>query len=689
MPWLDELTATPKKTPAPGAPSGGSWLDQLSNGTGQTMQSADALPSFIADDPARMAPMATQAGASLPTGDMDKVKFYASKRFPDMPIDQAVDQYFYKDDRLAYKGPGGKAFYEEPKMRLPTSGADVRADAKALASGIGPAMSLTGGTAAGLLASEMGPVASIGAATAGGTAMDLARQYLASKFAGEEKPGLDRALQAGGAGAEQGLAQILGNAFTKGAAFLGRTPTYDIPATSALRDAAQKFGISLTPAEETGNRTLLRRQKILGNSTEGENVFTDFYEGRNKDVGAAVKSMLNDISPAGSPRMASAEGVSGAKEAIDAESRALSAKASPLYKEAESGTVPMDQLTGGPAGERIKIAIDAVKGNKAYADSIKAMPDGTIPVVDAAKKWLDDEVKTAIRAGRDNEARLWSEAADELRTTADANVPKYGEARKIFEENVPTRTALKTGVVGDVASLEGPDALRAGSIIFGKGSSPEDVRFARQAFEKAGQIDKWDALTRSHLEQIFNEIPDSATGSITNIGGTFRKAVLGNERKRQIIEAALEHRPGVLSDFMDLSKVLDATGRAMKGESITAFAQAGQKELAKEGEGLLPKVLETVEIWRTPSRVAQYVADLNTSKYAARQAELFTTPEGRETLRELRRLGPGSAGAVMTLSHFLTRAGTATAGDLLEGDKNGPVSDYATGGKPTTKQGQR
>ena len=335
MPWLEELTATPKKTPAPGAPGGGGWFDELSNGTGQTMQSADALPAFIGDDPERMASMSTQAGASLPTGDMDKAKYYARQRFPDMPVEKALDQYFYKDGRLAYKGPGGQAFYEEPKMRLPTSGDDLRADAKALAAGIGPAMPLVGGTAAGLLASEMGPAASVGAASAGGGAMDLARQFLASKITGEEKPAFERVMQTGGAAMEQGLGQTLGNIFTKaGSALIGRTPTYDIPATSELRDLAKKYGIALTPAEETGNRTLLRRQKILGNSTEGEQPFTDFYEGRNKDVGAAVKAMLADISPAGSPRVASAEGVQGANSALKKSRADLRDKTAPLYKEA-------------------------------------------------------------------------------------------------------------------------------------------------------------------------------------------------------------------------------------------------------------------------------------------------------------------------------------------------------------------
>ena len=145
-----------------------------------------------------------------------------------------------------------------------------------------------------------------------------------------------------------------------------------------------------------------------------------------------------------------------------------------------------------------------------------------------------------------------------------------------------------------------------------------------------------------------------------------------------MVKAAFEHRPHFWSEMNDLMKVLDATGRAMKGESITAFAQAGQRELAREGGGFGPAVMETVEIWRAPGRVARYWADLNTSKYSAKQAELLTTPEGRDVLRELRRLGPGSAGAVIALSHFLMGGGLGAAGSALSQSADGPVSSATT-----------
>lgn len=689
--WFSQVNSAPKKT-APPIGQGG-WFNDISGAPEQTMRAAPALPEYISEDPQRMATTGQQAAGSLPTDEMTRVRYLASKRFPDVPVEKAMDRYFYKNDRLAYRGDDGKAYYEDPKFRIPTSGANIQQDAKALASGLGPAMPMIGGTLGGLSAIGEGPVGwgtGVAQATAGGAVADMARQYLAHVFTKEKKPFADRALQTVGAGAEQGLAQILGNGITKGLNFLGKTPTYDIPETSALRESADKLDIQLTPGEETGNRTLLRRQKILANSTEGEQRFTDFYEGRNEKVRAAVNRMLGDISPSGGPRVASAEGVEGAGMALKENRRELSDLASPYYKKAIDNnpqrfwSQEAEDLFKRPSMQQ---AIGAAKKLAAEEDRTLFVPtfengkrvgDEIVPdwrSWDYMKKALDGIIEeNTNEAGRLSQyGRSVKATKDQLMGILDKANPDYAKARGIFSSEVGARTSLERGVIGDAAKLEGNDVLRAGGIIFGKGSSPEDVRFAKQAFEKAGALDKWDALTRSHLEQIFNEIPDSATGSITNIGGTFRKAVFGNARKREILEAALDHRPNVLSDFMDLSKVLDATGRAMKGESITAFAQAGQRELEKEGSGLLPGVIETLEVWKSPSRVARYLADMNTSKYAARQAELFTTPEGRQVLKELRRLGPGSAGSVMALSHFLTTGGAAMAADALSPKKNGTV----------------
>lgn len=703
--WWDKISnEEPPPAAASNAPSSdarGKWWPQVSGG--QTIGPAAPLPSNVSEDPSAMASAGNQAIGSLPTDEMARVQYLASKRFPDLSPNKALENYFYKDNRLAYKTADGKAFYEEPVFRLPTSLPNISQDMKALSTGIGPSLPMIGGTIGGLFSLTEGPGAlftGVPQATAGAVAADVVRQGLASWLTNEEKPLSSRIMQSAKEGVTQGVGQIFGNSIGRGLNFLGNTPTYNIPETSVLRDLSEKTGISLTPGEETGNRTLLRRQKILGNSTEGEAQFTNFYEGRNEQVRSAVNNLLNRLSPQASPRMGAAEGVEGAKGALKVSQQELSKLVKPAYESAIDNnpqrfwSQEAEDLFIRPSMQKAIGAAKNLAAEEGRTLTVPTFENGKRVVDDIVPDWRSwDYIKKALDgiieentndAGRLTQyGRSVVQTREKLLGILDTANTGYPEARGIFKSGVPARAALEKGVVGDAARLEGNDVLRAGRIIFGAGSSPEDVTLAREAFQKAGKIDAWDSLARSHLQQIFEGISDSSTGAITNIGGTFRKAILGTDNKRKIIDAAFAHRPEFAADVLDLAKVLDATGRAMKGESITAFAQAGQKELEREGGGIAPKLLETIEVWKTPSRIARYWSDLNTSRYAAKQAELFTTPEGREVLRELKRLGPTSAGSVITLSQFLTGGAISSIGKFVEPSKNGPVLDrLSNGGGP-------
>lgn len=693
MSWFGKLTAAPapeqKQAPAP-APSG-KWWDQLTSTPGPSIGPAEPLPYSVIEDESKMAGAGTQAAASLPTDPQVRAEYFAKQR--GIPL----DRYFYQNERLAYKADDGKAYYEEPQLRAPTSAQNISQYPKAFASGAGPAMPMIGGVAGGIAAMGEGPAGwgtAIPQASAGGAIGDMARQFLANKVTGETKPFADRAMQTGGAALQEGVGQLFGNAGSKALSVFGRTPAFNIPETTRLRASAEKFGIPLTAGEETGNRTLIRRQKILGNTTEGEQRFTDFYNGRNESVGNAVNELLGKISPQASPRMGSQSGVEGALKGRKAVQKEVSDTARPYYETAIDNnpqrfwSPEIDPLFSRPSmqeaiGAAKKLA--AEEGRTLYVPTYengKRVGDDIVPdwrSWDYIKKAIDGIIEdNTNEAGRVSQyGRSVISTQKQLMGILDAANPAWKQARGTFANEVPLRDAVEKGVVGDVAKLEGPDTLRASSIIFGKGSSPEDVKMARAAFEKAGAGQNWDDLLRAHLQQVFEEIPDSSVGAITNIGGSYRKAILGNKRKREMLEAAFSHRPELWNETLDLMQVLDATGRAMKGESITAFAQAGQKDLAREGGGLGPAVLETIELWRTPSRIAKYWADMNTSKYAARQAELLTTPEGRNVLREIKKLGPTSAGSVIALSHFLTGGVVAAGSDLLTQKPDGPVS--ATG----------
>jgi len=493
----------------------------------------------------------------------------------------------------------------------------------------------------------------------------------------------------------------------KGAGNLfGATPTYNIPQTSALRDAADKFGISLTPAEETGNRTLINRQRLLQNTPGADQTFSDFYNSRNDQVSSAVNGLLDNLDPArssaisagvnppppipsfASPRAGMGQGVDAAGKIVQGIKQDMAARAKPFYDAAlaPGNVIPARtiQNTLSPAEQSIlQSSIDGARGDSVLGPQLQGWQDNSMYVLDQAKKNNDSAINAAQMAGDNNRARILTGLNQKLVGMMDDAQPYYKTARGIYTDGMPNYNAVTNGAVGDIAGLTGTDVNKAGQALFGKYSSPQDVRTAKAAFIKSGNTDQWDAMAGGYLRQVFNQIGDTTTSGIPNVGGMFNKAVMGNPTKRAMLQAAFDHQPDFMANMNALSSVLQATSAATRGDSITAFAQAGQKQLQREGGGIIPKLLDGVEIWNVPSNVASYMRDLNTGKFADRQAALFTTPAGRDTLKELRKLGPTSAGAVMALSNFLTAGVAGAAQQAVTPSLNGPVSStLATPGYP-------
>jgi len=113
---------------------------------GQTIGPSAPLPTNVSDDQTQSAGIGTQAASSLPTDEMARVKYLATKRFPNLSQNDAVDRYFYKDNRLAYKNDDGTANFEDPALALPTSVSKAVGDVKDLATVIGPSLAPIGST---------------------------------------------------------------------------------------------------------------------------------------------------------------------------------------------------------------------------------------------------------------------------------------------------------------------------------------------------------------------------------------------------------------------------------------------------------------------------------------------------------------------------------------------------------------
>jgi len=94
-------------------PNKGPWDNFAGPLRDQQIGPSDPLPE-PQDDVGRMGPMSTQVGSSLPVDEENRVAYIAREMFPYLPESDALDRFFYKNDRLAYTDASGKAYYYDP-----------------------------------------------------------------------------------------------------------------------------------------------------------------------------------------------------------------------------------------------------------------------------------------------------------------------------------------------------------------------------------------------------------------------------------------------------------------------------------------------------------------------------------------------------------------------------------------------
>src|SRR5690606_34000100 len=133
-------------------------------------------------------------------------------------------------------------------------------------------------------------------------------------------------------------------------------------------------------------------------------IMDDFYRTRADRIGQRVGQVLDDISPVDSAEVAGRQARGAAEGAISSARAARSAAARPLYERVvnPANQVADDAFKPIADDEFLKGVISRVKGDKLAAEELGGLPDNAMPVLDAAKKRLDDMVEVARRAGQRN-----------------------------------------------------------------------------------------------------------------------------------------------------------------------------------------------------------------------------------------------------------------------------------------------
>ena len=461
------------------------------------------------------------------------------------------------------------------------------------------------------------------------------------------------------------------------AADIGRL---DPAAVAELQRIAQARGIQLTPAELTNLPSLKSQQKVLGNIPESSDVLGRFYEKRlQEQVQPAVDEFLTSISRVSDPMTAGFRGQTALTDQLTALKKQRETLVEPYYKAAFDVATPVDVK---PIVSRIDSMLEIAKGEeKRELQRIKDLMYREVKVTDAegkevTQKVLDDRLPALQRAKFAIDSSLESDAVksmdkviqgelagikNELVAAMGANNPKYLEANEAFatfSEPINRFMSKKPGL--SLTNIS-PDNLGQFANRVFDNASPQTVRYVRQQIEATNPA-AWQDVSRAWLQQKWEKASGVTPGAReipVDAGATWRNLLLGNEKDKKILQAALT--TDQYKALTDLTTVLEAAGRVKKIGSDTAFNQKVLKDMGNQAGGLLQTVGKAAGGLRLDAPlkfIADWASERQFSKNAESIAGIITSPDGINKLRQLRKLSPTSVQFWSGLSQLVVDSAT-------------------------------
>lgn len=644
-----------------------------------------SAPTAISD-PSKSAGAGTAFMGGIPTDKQSAIKYFAEKR--GLP----TSRYKVIDGNIAYQADDGK-FYKEIVTPLETAGyyaPDVLESVPETVAGI----ALAPTTPAVAIPVTMG--------VAGGA--NYLRQLVGEQLTGTKPDLLQSAISAGTAGVAEAVPfAVKGLRERKTVKDIGGLDTI---AMKDLQDKARSFGINMTPAEITQLNSLMSQQKALGNIPDSSKKMQKFYEFReNEQIQPAVDKFLSQISDVSEQTQAGKLGLDAlkAREAQLKDARDL--VADPLYKESFAEAQPVDvknvvntinsQLNSVPStGSQAK----ALSKMRSYLYKVQPQDLSTAEVKDLTKTLkesglndaeitkridtikngvLEDRLENLQNAKFEMDALFNEDAVKSLEkniqrklTNIQQNLvdqmgsvnPKYLEANKAFAEASKPIEEFSQRKTGTSLTQIGADNLNQFASRVFAGNDPNTIRYVKQQME-AVNPDAWNAVTRAYMQDVWEKSltpSKSQKGAKLDTGSDFQNLLLGSRKQQESLRAALGD-----DSFMalrDLSDVLKAAGSVKKLGSDTAFMQQVLKEMAREAEldpvGIGARIIGTgISPQDWGKKINEWATERAFSQNANKLADIVTSPQGMQQLKELRKMSPTSAKYWAGISQLLTNYG--------------------------------
>lgn len=664
MSATDQLLGISSPTASPTGERLTSATDQLlainppKAGTGQFQSLTDPV---AISDPLRSAGAGTAFMGGIPTDKQSAIKYFAQKR--GIP----TNRYRVIDGNIAYQADDGK-YYKEIVTPLETAGyyaPDVLEAVPEVATGI--------------VTSPSSPAVAIPATAAVAGGANYLRQKIGEQLTGTPVDPLQVGLSAGTAGIAEAVPfGIKALRERKTVRDIGQLDAFAI---KDLQAKAKTYGVDLTPAEVTQLNSLMAQQKVLGNIPASSKKMQQFYEVREgEQIQPAVEKFLADISGVSEQTQAGKLGLDAlnARKAQLEEARELATE--PLYRASFAEAQPVDVTN---IVKNIDEKLKTAKGEQAgFLTKTKSLLYKEPPVIDAngnvlrqgvlddrldalqnAKFQMDKMFKDEAFTSLDKkiQAQL-TDIQQNLVRTMGKNNPKYLEANTAFAEASKPLEEFTTRKTGTSLTQISPDNLNQFATRVFSGNDPQTIRYVKQQIE-ATDPEAWKAVTRAYMQDVWEKALTPSKGQKgvkLDTGAEWQNLLLGGRKQQDALRAALGD--DAFMALRDLSAVLKSAGSVKKLGSDTAFNQQIMKEMASEAEndptGILARVVGTgISPQDWGKRINEWATERAFAKNADKLADIITSPQGMQQLKELRKMSPTSAKTWAGMSQLLTNYG--------------------------------
>lgn len=434
-----------------------------------------------------------------------------------------------------------------------------------------------------------------------------------------------------------------------------------IQAADNLVKQSWQMGSPITPAEAlskvVGQNPLSSVQRVVENLPQSSEKMSGFMQQRPAGNEQMVANALRQISP--TTGGAEQKLQQTAQNAIENAKKYRTTAVDPFYEQTKNKLfVPESELKALSSNPAVDDAINHVI-NDPYT-KVKGLPKNDPAVLIAAKRYLDAQYKkfnnsTAGTLDTTKAGAAWG-GSRELDNYLATKSPSYAQGRTTYEQmSNEVVNPLKEGRVGTVSIMGAtPEAtMKAQQNVLMPtnplATSPKEIKDVVAILRKQdpNAVNQW---VRQSLEGTFNEAAQNLQLGPNQAGGAKFAALLrGNKQQSDNLRTLITETAGMQAyqGFEKVLDVLEAQGARQPMGSQTAQNAQFQRQLSEGGPLAAGKLIFK------PSEISTKYEEWQMGKNASKLADMLTSENGVEKLKELARTKPTAAKAQTILNSII------------------------------------